>query len=78
VFELKAGFKVNSWIRIRTAALTGNTYRGVSVEQDLNTVINEQPAHGFSPDALKSFFEAATEELDTVLNLYFPPATRTG
>jgi len=74
-FELSRQLPVNSWVRAKTGRLGGGDGDAtpiVLVEQDLNTVPEEAPTRAFTIDEIRHFFEATTEEFDTILALYFP------
>jgi hypothetical protein len=42
------------------------------VEQDLNTLAEEQAERAFSASEVGGFFEVAASGFDEVLNLYYP------
>jgi hypothetical protein len=73
-FTLSGRFKVNSWVRNKTGKLTtdGAERAIVIVEQDLNTLAEEQESQAFSVDDLGRFFEASRAAFDEILNLYYP------
>lgn len=72
VFDLLKDIPVNSWVRIKTAKLGPEPYRHVLVEQDINSLGEEIETRCFDRDALIRWFQAANEQLDRILELYFP------
>jgi hypothetical protein len=72
-FELK-GFSVNSWIRCKTGVLIINNveFKGVILEQDLNTLAEELEQRRFKPEEIKSYFQVAAAEAEANLKAYFP------
>ncbi len=73
-FPLGGHFQVNSWVRNRTGKLTaeGSERDIILVEQDFNTLAEEQAERSFSLGEVSQFFEAAGPGFDEVLNLYYP------
>jgi len=73
-FSLSRDFQVNSWVRNRTGTLAaeGPERAIILVEQDLNTLAEEQAQRTFSAGEVRGFFDLATPALDEVLNLYYP------
>jgi hypothetical protein len=65
---------VNSWVRNKTGTLTaeGAERAIILVEQDLNTLAEEQAERTFSAGEVRDFFDLATRTFDEVLNLYYP------
>jgi hypothetical protein len=62
---------VNSWVRCRSDIQVHNC-PAVTIEQDLNTLHEELESHAFHPAEIERYFEWAVEEVDKVLDLYFP------
>lgn len=73
VFNLTDQFAVNSWVRNKTGKLTGTDRPIVVVEQDLNTLAEDM--RDFSSQDIRTFFDAASIEFDTILQLYYPADT---
>jgi hypothetical protein len=71
LFKLTEDLSVNSWVRNKTAKLVDTNQPIVLVEQDLNTP-EAQAECEFSEAGIGHFFEAASIEFDTILNLYYP------
>jgi hypothetical protein len=71
-----ADFRVNSWVRNKTAALAypeSKTPRPiVLVEQDLNTLPEDAPNVSLNPADIRRFFGAVVPEFDHILGLYYP------
>jgi hypothetical protein len=71
-----AGFRLNSWVRNKSGELLqpdGRPPRPVLVvEQDLNTLPEDEPTRSFSGDEIRRFYEVVVPELDHILGLYFP------
>jgi hypothetical protein len=63
-------FQVNSWIRFRTGEYKGKNV--IAVEQDLNTLAEEQENKTFSLEEIKKFHEQGNKELDSILKKYVP------
>lgn len=72
-FQLLPQLTVNSWIRIKTAKGASQEYRYVTVEQDINTLGEELESRRFSRDETVAVFDAASGEVDAILEMYFPP-----
>ena len=81
-FELHAhkrfsmgSFVVNSWVRVKTALLVEALEKKtlVIVEQDINTMAEEEGVRSFQLSEVERFFSAVAKESDDILNLYFPP-----
>ncbi len=66
--------EVNSWVRCHSDR-DGDT-DAITIEQDINTLHETQTATAFSIDQIQAFFLWAPDELDKILQLYFP-ATQT-
>jgi hypothetical protein len=75
VFALVTEVPVNSWIRIRTAKRSSPVYNEVSVEQDINTLVEEQATREFARGELQQLLDVLLPEFDKVLAAYFPAST---
>ncbi len=75
VFSLLPNLRVNSWIRIKTA---GQPYQNVLVEQDMNTLAEEREQRRFDKSEMASMFERAADELNKIVDLYFPIRNSSG
>lgn len=73
-FLLAGRFQVNSWVRNKTGTVTVNgvTRTVILVEQDLNTLAEEESARTFSGDEIAAFFEATVDGFRDALSLYYP------
>jgi hypothetical protein len=67
-------FSVNAWIRCKTAGwvVDNSLVSGVLVEQDLNTLAEEVEQRRFTTEEISSYFQNASMEAETTLQLYFP------
>lgn len=65
-------FRINSWVRCKSARLVADATPVILVEQDLNTVVNETQQVRFSPDQISGFFNKAKDEADEIFRKYFP------
>ena len=74
MFRLTDQLTVNSWVRNKTGKLTGTDRPIVVVEQDLNTLAEEM--RDFADADIQTFFDAASIEFDTILQLYYPADTK--
>lgn len=74
VFLLAQTFRVNSWVRSKTAFATGptGTLHGIAVEQDLNTLQEEAAKLSFANSEIAAFVAAASSEFDVILHQYYP------
>lgn len=68
------GFSVNSWIRCKTGVLVINNvaFKGVIVEQDLNTLAEQLGQRRFKNEEIKSYFQSAAVEAEANINVIFP------
>ncbi len=82
-FELHAhkkyewsGFRVNSWVRNKTAELDSPGAESrqpiILVEQDINTLPEDEPKAAYNPPEIRRFFSLIGEEFDHILKLYHP------
>jgi hypothetical protein len=71
-FHLYEDLNVNSWIRNKTGTLRINNSPIVLVEQDINTLAEQAPTREFDNQEIRAFFDHTSEELDTILALYYP------
>lgn len=62
--------EVNSWVRCKTGLKADSQEPVIVVIQDLNT--REDQVKEFADEELASFFAAGSNELDSILSLYFP------
>jgi len=65
-------FRINSWVRCRSAVLSLINQPGIAVEQDLNTLAEEAAQRRFAPVELRNFFAVVAHEADSILRKYFP------
>lgn len=72
VFELYQAQNVNSWVRIKTSGSPGPDYEHIVVEQDINTLVEEINIRNFDRANIMHFFHQASQQLDSILNEYFP------
>ncbi len=72
VYELYQDQNVNSWIRIKTPGSPGPDYEHIFVEQDINTLAEEVNIKNFDRANIAQFFKQASNQLDSILNAYFP------
>jgi hypothetical protein len=75
VYELYQDQNVNSWIRIKTSGSPGPDYEHIFVEQDINTLAEEVNIKDFDRANITQFFTQASNQLDSILNAYFPGET---
>jgi hypothetical protein len=73
IVEIRGPFRVNTWVRSR-AALTDQQppLEVILVEQDINTLLEQEAATTFTPAQVADFFEAAQAEMQTQLEQYYP------
>lgn len=71
-FTLHRSLEVNSWVRIKTAKAGTRDYRYVIVEHDLNTLASELDTRKFTGRETGSMFRASANEMQAILDLYFP------
>ena len=64
------GVNVNSWVRCFVKSIDGQDR--IFVEQDINTFSEEAADHAFDAQRIKQFVEWARDEMDHILNLYYP------
>jgi hypothetical protein len=79
VFDLPGSQKINSWMHIRTAQLTGDAPPSALVivaEQDFNTVGEISSNQNYTENDISRFFRASAKEIDKVLDRYFPVDVR--
>ena len=75
VFELYEAQNVNSWVRIKTSGSPGPDYEHIFVEQDINTLAEEINIRNFDRANIMRFFHEASQQLDSILDEYFPRKT---
>lgn len=64
------GRQVNSWVRCRSDHIDGLNV--VKVEQDLNTLQEDEASTAFDVKDIEQFFNWASDELNKIMSLYFP------
>ena len=68
------GSQINSWVRCRTGVLNRQPQQNlISVEQDINTLKEDEVGVNFDADKVRDFFASARTETDAILRIYFPP-----
>jgi hypothetical protein len=75
-FDLRESEKINSWMRIKVVKLLEETQSNEPVivaEQDFNT-LEDAPERSCKDSDISKFFDACPDEIDKVLDLYFPVA----
>lgn len=72
VYEASHGLTVNSWVRCRAGKIAG-VINGpaILVEQDINTLAKEGE-HKYLHEERLNFFRTVSEEMDKIMELYFP------
>lgn len=65
-------YRINSWVRCRSAKSKRGDRPIIRVIQDLNTMANEQHERSFNASAIDQFYEMARTEADEILGKYFP------
>ena len=63
---------INSWVRCKTAKLLADNRPVILVEQDLNTLANENEPRNLDIAQIPAFFAMAAAEADDILRKYFP------
>ena len=79
-YELLGAGQINSWVRCKTAMLqvpsdttpVMNTQPVIVIEQDINTLAEVAATTELSILQIHQFYEAATVEMDSIVQLYFP------
>ncbi len=74
-YRLAGQFDVNSWVRNKTGKESpagGDVRDIVLVEQDINTVTEEEPQVTFDEGQIRRFFTEVVPEFDHILRLYYP------
>lgn len=74
-YESPFGYEVNSWVRCRSDLLV-NDQDGIAVENDMNTLGEEPSERAFRREEIEQFFSWAAEEMDQILELYYPDEVR--
>jgi hypothetical protein len=74
IFSLTDDLLVNSWVRNRVAAVArGQSSRPiVAVEQDLNTLVEEESKRDFRRRDIGEYFRTASAQARSILRLYYP------
>ena len=70
--ELLPDLTVNSWTRVRTQKQPGGEYRYITVEQDINTLMEEQEGREFGREKVLEFFGSTVSRFDELFHSYFP------
>ena len=65
-------YRINSWVRCKSASRVADDSPAILVEQDLNTLPNETDSRRFEPEQIRASFEMAALEADEILRKYFP------
>ncbi len=73
-FKLGKEFDVNSWARSKTGFVQPGKVAVVLFEQDINTVVCDETPEVYDVTRMKRFFAAASSEVDSILEHYFPNA----
>ena len=78
-YHLGGLFDVNSWVRCKTAILTGgpppvpgDRQNSIFVEQDINSLAEEAESRELSEGEIRQFFADCPPEMQRILDLYFP------
>lgn len=61
---------VNSWVRCHTGEV--NDLPAIMIEQDINTLNEVSESTAFTVEQIQHFFQWVPDEMDKILNLYFP------
>lgn len=77
-FALAGKWQVNSWLRSKTGrvALKDEGFAAVVVEQDLNSLAEEEATRDFPQEEISDYFAVAASEAKNVLELYYPEEDR--
>jgi hypothetical protein len=70
--EAAAEWRINSWVRCKSARLLADDTPVILVEQDLNTVASETESRRFDAEDIGAFFRHTAREADEILRKYFP------
>jgi hypothetical protein len=70
--EIEPKLTINSWVRCKTASLAKTDRPAILVEQDLNTLAQENEQRQFTADQIRAYFKVVTREADDILRKYFP------
>lgn len=65
-------YKINSWVRCKTAELEGDGKSIIQVIQDLNTLAADAKTRQFSTQQISTFFTMARTEAEAIFVKYFP------
>jgi len=65
-------YRINSWVRCKSAELEADNRPVILVIQDLNTLVAEVESQRFTPEQLKKFFQMARLEAEAIFAKYFP------
>lgn len=74
----KEPFRVNSWVRVFSASISGKVdgkkgedIQSVCVEQDINTLKELEVESNYSQEEIREFFDCAVQESQSIMRLYF-------
>lgn len=76
-FSLGGKYAVNSWVRNKTAFVNLDQDENqpvVLVEQDINTLAEEETSTKYDDKQMREFFGLAADEFVSILSLYYPEA----
>jgi len=65
-------YRINSWVRCKTAELETGHRPVIMVVQDLNTLASDAETRRLTLEQLKRFFQMARLEADEIFAKYFP------
>jgi len=65
-------YPINSWVRCKSALTVADHAPAIAIEQDLNTVADEQTERRFGLSCITKYFEMAAAEADQIIRKYFP------
>ena len=72
-YVLNNQFNINSWVRCKTGLIKlPDQQKIILVEQDINTFPEETETREFSNGQIKEFCRIGSNELNSILSLYFP------
>jgi hypothetical protein len=76
-FTLDGWIQVNSWVRNKTGSMAADgtpERKVVVVEQDINTLVEDEQTRDFTIAEIQRFYKSVAPELDSILKLYYPGA----
>ncbi len=71
-FVLYNELTVNSWVRNKAGRILSNQEPIILIEQDINTLKEDENILNFREKELSDFYTKTPNELDHILSLYFP------